>query len=77
MKKLLIIFICSLIICWATVAIAWVVGLLTSCAFVDGCYEKLSFVELLGLVDEKSVFVRGTLLSLVFMLFAWSKFRHS
>lgn len=77
MKRLSIYFVCSLVVCWATVAAAWVISLVINCAFVDGCYGRLSFNDLMRLIDMKSVMARGTLLSLVFTLFAWAKFRDS
>ncbi len=77
MRRLPIFFISSLVIFWAMVAVAWAIGLTVSCAFIEGCYEKLSIIELMKLMDFKSVFVRGTLLSLVFTVFAWAKLRRT
>ncbi|SIT41614.1 exported hypothetical protein [Paraburkholderia piptadeniae] len=77
MKRLPIYFVCSLVVCWATVAVAWAIGLIISCAFVEGCYGKFGIVDLMRLISLKSVLVRGTLLSVVFMVFAWAKFRRS
>lgn len=75
MRKLPIFFLCSLVVCWATVAIAWAIGLIVSCVFINECYQKLDVIGLMKLIDLKSIFVRGTLLSLVFTLFAWVKLR--
>lgn len=75
MKRLPIYFVCSLVICWVIVAVAWGVGLVINCAFVVGCYEKLNFLDLIRLIEIKSVLARGTLLSLVFTLFSWAKLR--
>jgi hypothetical protein len=77
MKRLSIFFVCSLAACWVTVAVAWAIGLAVSCTFIDGCYQKFGVLGLVKLIDLKSVLVRGTLLSLVFMLFAWAKLRRS
>ncbi len=77
MKRISVYFLCGLVICWVTVAVAWAIGLVINCAFIDECYEKLSFLNLMRLIDMKSVLARGTLLSLVFAIFAWAKIRHS
>lgn len=77
MKRLPILLLCSLLVCWLTVALAWVVGLLISCAFIDGCYERFGALGLMRLIDLKSVFTRGTLLSLVFIFFAWMRIRRN
>jgi hypothetical protein len=71
MKRLLIIFVCSFLICWATVAFAWVVGILISCFFVDGCYQQIHVSTVINAINIKSVFVRGSLLASVFLLFFW------
>jgi phosphotransferase system glucose/maltose/N-acetylglucosamine-specific IIC component len=77
MKKLPILFVCSLVVCWATVAIAWAIGLAINCIFIDGCYGKLGIAGLMKLMDMKSVLVRGTLLSLIYTLFAWVRLRRN
>lgn len=75
MKRPPVYLVCGLMVCWVTLAVAWIVGLSINCIFIDGCYGRFGFFDLVRLIDVKSVLVRGILLSLVFTLFAWAKLR--
>lgn len=39
----------------------WVVGIYVECIFWPGCFYKITFLDVLRMVDYKSVMIKGTL----------------
>ncbi|WP_429510095.1 hypothetical protein [Paraburkholderia sp. MM5482-R2] len=77
MRKLLSVFVKSLLICVPGMAVIGVVGVYLSCFFVAGCYQTLGIAGVLGAVSIKGIFVKGTLLALAFTLLSLPKIRSS
>ncbi|WP_153100226.1 hypothetical protein [Paraburkholderia hayleyella] len=71
MSRWVIAFVGAWGICLAGMYVAWLAGLTLNCLFATGCFEQLSINSLVAAVNLKSVFARGTLLAIAFIVIAW------